>query len=148
MDYQAHTCTFSSYIAVIENGKLLGFNVSIGGGMGMTHGNKKTYPRLADLLGFVTPDQAILVGEKVMLVQRDYGDRENRKHARLKYTLEDHGMDWYRAEVEQRCGFKIAKARPFQFEQNGDRYGWDQSFDGTWHYGLFVENGRVKNTPT
>ena len=135
------------YIAVVENTKLVGWNVTIGGGMGMTHGNKKTYPRLADLLGFCTTEQAILVGEKVMLVQRDHGDRVNRKHARLKYTLEDLGMDFYRSEVERMCGFKLQEARPFSFEHNGDRYEWIKSSDGNYHYTLFIENGRVRDTP-
>ena len=135
------------YIAIIEDGKLVGYNVTIGGGMGVTHGNTKTYPRLADVLGFVTPDQAITVGEKVMLVQRDHGDRVNRKHARLKYTLEDHGMEWYRQEVEARAGFKIAAGKPFKFESNSDRYGWVPGLNGTSIYTLFVENGRVRDRP-
>lgn len=121
--------------------------MTIGGGMGVTHGNKKTYPRLADVMGFCTPDQAILVGEKVMLVQRDHGDRVNRKHARLKYTLEDVGMEFYRGEVERMCGFKLQPARPFVFEHNGDRYDWVKGSDGNYHYTLFVENGRVRDSP-
>jgi sulfite reductase (NADPH) hemoprotein beta-component len=135
------------YIAVVENGQLLGFNVSIGGGMGMTHGNTKTYPRLADLMGFCTVEQAILVGEAVMIVQRDHGDRVNRKHARLKYTLEDHGMDWYRTKVEAYCGFKLQACKPFKFESNHDRMGWSKGVDGNFHYGLFVENGRIRDMP-
>eukprot|EP00730_Choanoeca_flexa_P018373 TRINITY_DN8926_c0_g1_i1.p1 TRINITY_DN8926_c0_g1~~TRINITY_DN8926_c0_g1_i1.p1 ORF type:complete len:1093 (+),score=404.71 TRINITY_DN8926_c0_g1_i1:480-3281(+) len=135
------------YIAVVENGQLLGFNVSIGGGMGMTHGNTKTYPRLADLMGFCTVEQAIKVGEAVMIVQRDHGDRVNRKHARLKYTLEDHGMDWYRGKVEEYCGFKMQPCKPFKFESNTDRIGWSKGVDGNYHYGLFIENGRIKDTP-
>ncbi|EDQ89610.1 uncharacterized protein MONBRDRAFT_32277 [Monosiga brevicollis MX1] len=134
------------YIAVVENKRLVGWNVSIGGGMGTTHGNVKTYPRLADLMGFCTPEQAIKVGEAVMLVQRDYGDRVNRKHARLKYTLEDHGMDWYRAKVEEHCGFKLQAARPFTFESNMDRMGWSQGYDGRFCYGMFIENGRIRDT--
>jgi len=131
------------YIAIIVNGKLLGFNVAAGGGMGMTHGNNATYPRLSDVMGFCTVEQAIEVGEKIMLVQRDHGDRVNRKHARLKYTMEDHGVEWYRAEVEKRCGFKFGAARPFKFTSNGDRMGWTQGTNGYFHYGVFVENGRV-----
>jgi len=134
------------YIAIVINGKLVGYNVSVGGGMGTTHGNKKTYPRLGDLLGFVTQDQAIDVGEKVMTVQRDFGDRKNRKHARCKYTVEDRGIAWYRAEVERRCGYKIGAARPFKFTSNGDRFGWNEGVDGKWHYTMFVENGRVYDT--
>ena len=136
------------YVAVVVGGKLLGFNVCVGGGMGTTHGNKKTYPRLSDQLGFCTVDQAIKVGEHVMTVQRDYGDRKNRKHARLKYTVEDHGVEWYRAEVERRCGFKLGTPRPFKFDSNGDRFGWSEGVDGKFHYGLFVENGRLRDTET
>ncbi|KAJ1977696.1 Sulfite reductase [NADPH] subunit beta [Dimargaris xerosporica] len=107
-----------------EPQRILGYNVTVGGGMGMTHNNKKTYPRLADLLGFCTPDQAVDVAEKVMLVQRDHGDRMNRKHARMKYTIDDHGLPWFREQVEARLGYKLDAARPFQFTENGDRYGW------------------------
>ena len=134
------------YIAIVINGKLVGYNVSVGGGMGTTHGNKKTYPRLGDMLGFVMPDQAVDVGEKVMLVQRDFGNRTNRKRARCKYTVEDRGIDWYRKEVERRCGYKIGAARPFKFTSNGDRFGWNEGIDGNWHYTMFVENGRVYDT--
>ena len=136
------------FIAIVVNGKLLGYNVTAGGGMGMTHGNVKTYPRLADILGFCNPDQAIIVGEKVMLVQRDHGERNNRKHARLKYTMEDHGVEWYRDEVEKRCGFKLGKPRPFKFTSNGDRHGWVQGKNGKFHYGIYVEHGRVMDTDT
>lgn len=114
----------------------------------MTHGNVKTYPRLADVLGFVTPDKALDVGEKIMLVQRDHGDRKVRAHARLKYTMEDHGVDWYRAEVEKRCGFKLGAARPFKFTSNGDRMGWVQGMDNNFHYGVYVEHGRIRDTDT
>jgi sulfite reductase (NADPH) hemoprotein beta-component len=134
------------YVAVVVGGKLLGFNVCVGGGMGTTHGNTKTYPRLSDVMGFCTVEQAIEVGEKVMLVQRDYGDRDNRKHARCKYTVEDHGIVWYRQEVERRCGFKLGAARPFKFTSNGDRFGWFEGVDGNFHYGLFVENGRLRDS--
>eukprot|EP00039_Didymoeca_costata_P022402 m.4398 g.4398 ORF g.4398 m.4398 type:complete len:724 (+) comp2976_c0_seq1:2151-4322(+) len=134
------------FIAVVVNKKLLGFNVCVGGGMGTTHGNKKTYPRLSDVMAFVTVDQAIDVAEKVMLIQRDYGDRKNRKHARLKYTVEDHGIQWYRAEVERRCGYKLGAPRPFKFDSNGDRIGWVQGHDGKYHYTMFIENGRVYDT--
>ncbi|KAJ3323962.1 hypothetical protein HDV06_000938 [Boothiomyces sp. JEL0866] len=135
------------YIAIIENGKFVGFNVTVGGGMGTTHGNNKTYPLLAQPLGFCTLEQAVAVGEKVMLVQRDYGDRTNRKHARLKYTIEDRGIDWFRGEVEARLGFKLEKSKPYKFTSNGDRYGWKKNTDGTWSYTLFIQNGRIKDSP-
>lgn len=132
-------------IAILEEGKLLGFNISVGGGMGMTHGNKKTYPQIGQLLGFCTYEQAIAVAEAIITTQRDRGDRKNRKHARLKYTVEDMGLDNFRKEVESRCGFKIEPARPFKFTSNGDRLGWNQTDDKLWHYGMFIENGRIKD---
>ncbi|KND02497.1 sulfite reductase (NADPH) hemoprotein, beta-component [Spizellomyces punctatus DAOM BR117] len=135
------------YIAIIENGKIVGYNVTVGGGMGMTHGNKKTYPRLADVLGFCTPEQAIEVGEKVVTVQRDYGDRTNRKHARLKYTIDDRSIEWFRGEVEKRLGWKLPAPRPFKFDSNGDRFGWIQESNGSWAYTMFIQSGRVKDTP-
>ncbi|KAJ3119022.1 hypothetical protein HDU96_003197 [Phlyctochytrium bullatum] len=134
------------YIAIEENGRLVGFNVTVGGGMGMTHGMKTTYPRLGDVIGFCTVEQAIDVGEKVVLVQRDFGDRTNRKHARLKYTIDDRGIEWFVAEVEARLGYKLEPARAYKFVSNGDRYGWIRAQDGTWSYTLFVQNGRVKDT--
>ncbi|KAJ3034924.1 hypothetical protein HDV00_004534 [Rhizophlyctis rosea] len=135
------------YIAIIENGRIVGYNVTVGGGMGMTHGNKKTFPRLADVLGFCTPDQAIAVGEEVAAVQRDYGDRTNRRHARLKYTIEDHGIEWFREEVERRLGYRLQPQRPFKFTSNGDRFGWVKDSEGLWSYTMFIDNGRVKDTP-
>ncbi|KAJ3021703.1 hypothetical protein HKX48_007989 [Thoreauomyces humboldtii] len=135
------------YIAVIENGKVVGYNVSVGGGMGMTHGNKKTYPRLGDVLGFCTPEQAIDVGEKVVTVQRDFGDRTNRKHARLKYTIDTHGIEWFKEEVERRLGWSFPPARDYKFISNGDRFGWVQESDGTWAFTMFIQNGRVRDAP-
>lgn len=135
------------YIAIIEHGKLMGFNVSVGGGMAMTHGNKATYPCIAQIMGFVTPEQAVKVGEAVLTTQRDFGERKNRKHARLKYTVEDMGLDKFRAEVESRCGFKLQESKPFKFTSNLDRLGWVKTDDDLWHYGMFIENGRIKDTP-
>ncbi|KAJ2354816.1 Sulfite reductase [NADPH] subunit beta, partial [Coemansia sp. RSA 2618] len=127
--------------------RILGYNVMIGGGMGMTHNNRKTYPRLATCLGYVPKDRAVAVSEKVMLVQRDHGDRTNRKHARLKYTVDDHGMAWWRAQVEERLGFAFEPARPYAFTRNGDRYGWVKSTPGLNNFTMFVQNGRVANFP-
>eukprot|EP00475_Leptophrys_vorax_P015445 TRINITY_DN21785_c0_g2_i1.p1 TRINITY_DN21785_c0_g2~~TRINITY_DN21785_c0_g2_i1.p1 ORF type:complete len:1040 (-),score=290.10 TRINITY_DN21785_c0_g2_i1:72-3110(-) len=137
------------YIAIVDNdsGKLLGYNVTVGGGLGTTHNNPKTYPCLAQVMGFVPPERAVDVGEKVMLVQRDYGDRTNRKHARLKYTLRDMGMDKFRAEVESRCGYKLEPAREFHFASNNDKLGWTRNTDGLWNYCLFVQNGRIRDWP-
>ena len=122
------------FIAIIEEDKLVGFNVSVGGGMGMTHNQPETYPRLADVIGFCRPDQAVEVAEKVVTVQRDYGDRSERKHARLKYTIDDRGVDWFRSQVEERLGYKLEPARDFRFDDTGDRYGWVRGPDGNWHF--------------
>lgn len=144
VDIFAHDLGF---IAIVKNGVIEGYNVTVGGGMGMTHGNEATNPRVADVLGFCTPEQAVDVAEKVVLVQRDFGDRVNRAHARLKYTIEDRGVDWFRGEVEKRLGYKLKKARVFKFEDTGDRYGWIQGADKKWHLTLFIQNGRVLDAP-
>jgi len=132
-----------SFIAIAGEDGLEGFNVTVGGGMGVTHGDPATYPRLADLLGFCTPDQVVEISEAIVTIQRDNGDRSERKHARLKYTIDDRGLEWLHAEIEQRLGYRLAPHRPFDFTHNGDLYGWQQTSDGLWHLGLFIENGRV-----
>ena len=136
------------FIAITDaKGQVVGWNVAVGGGMGMTHGEPETFPRTADVMGFCTPGQAVDVAEKVVLVQRDFGDRANRKHARLKYTIEDRGIDWFRSEVERRLGYALEQARPLRFENTGDRFGWTRDHSGNWHYTLFIENGRVRDAP-
>lgn len=136
------------FIAVIENEKLLGFNVTIGGGMGMTHNNTKTFPRLADVMAFCTPEQCKDVAEKIVTIQRDFGDRVNRKHARFKYTVEDHGVAWIREEMERRLGYKLEEARPYKLDFNGDRFGWHKTSNGKNSYTMFIEGGRIKDTET
>lgn len=136
------------FIAIVENGQLVGFNVAVGGGMGMSHGNAETFPRLADVIGFITPDKVNEVGHAVITAQRDYGDRTNRKHARLKYTIEDRGVAWFKAEVERRTGFTFAPARPFKFTTISDEYGWHKAADGTWYLMMFILSGRIKDTDT
>ena len=131
------------FVAVVEDGKLVGYNVTVGGGMGMSHGEHATYPRLADDLGFCSTGQVLEVAEAVVKTQRDFGDRTNRKHARLKYTIDDRGIDWFREQVESRIGFSLQAPRPYAFASNGDVYGWQRDDGGLWHYLLFVENGRV-----
>ena len=143
VDVFAHCLGF---IAIIENSKIVGYNVTVGGGMGMTHGKKATFPRLADVMGFCTPAQVVDVAEKVVIVQRDYGDRSDRTHARLKYTIEDRGIDWFRSQVESHLGYKLGAVRPFRFDNNVDRYGWLRGIDGNWHLNLFIQNGRIKDT--
>lgn len=134
------------YIAVIEDGKLLGFNVVAGGGLGRSHGNAKTFPRLADVIGFCKPEQAVAVAEAVVTTQRDFGDRTDRKHARLKYTIADRGVDWFRAEVESRLGWKFEEPRTFSFDTQADDYGWHRDVGGDWYFNLFILSGRVKDT--
>jgi sulfite reductase (NADPH) hemoprotein beta-component len=144
VDVRAHDLGF---IAIVDGDRLAGFNVSVGGGLGMTHGEPATYPRLADVIGFCTPDQVLAVTEQVVAVQRDFGDRSDRKHARLKYTIDDRGIDWFTGELASRLGYRLEAARPFHFETNGDRYGWTDGIDGKLHLTLFIENGRVRDTP-
>jgi len=132
------------FIAILDAaGEIAGWNVTVGGGMGMTHGEPETYPRAADLLGFCETRDALAIAEAVVTVQRDWGDRKNRKHARLKYTIEDRGLDAFRAEVEQRANVKFAPAQQFRFTSTGDRYGWSEGAAGRAHLTLFVQNGRL-----
>ncbi|HUH56076.1 MAG TPA: assimilatory sulfite reductase (NADPH) hemoprotein subunit [Rhodanobacter sp.] len=133
-------------IAIIKDGQLVGFNAGIGGGMGATHGDPATYPRLADIIGFVRPENLVVLAETVIGVQRDWGDREERKHARLKYTVDTYGLDATKAEIEKRLGFALEPARAFHFDHNGDRYGWVQGHAGRWHLTLQVESGRLLDT--
>lgn len=144
VDVYAHDLSF---VARLEGETLIGWDVLVGGGMGMTHGETDTFPRTADVLGFCTPEQAIDVAEKVVTVQRDFGDRSVRKHARLKYTIERGGIDWFRAEVEKRLGYALGPVHTPVFAARGDRYGWVQGDDGNWHVTLFLESGRVKDWP-
>ncbi len=135
-----------SFIAIVEDGKLAGFNVAVGGGMGSTHNNDKTYPRLADVIGFCTVDQAVDVAEKIVLIQRDFGDRTDRKHARFKYTVDDHGPDWILAKLNEYLGYELGPVRPFEFTDNGDRYGWTEDKNGNSQLTLFIQGGRVLDT--
>jgi sulfite reductase (NADPH) hemoprotein beta-component len=141
VDVFAHDLGF---IAILDDkGDVTGWNVTVGGGMGMTHGETDTYPRTADVMGFCTTRDAVAVAEAVVTVQRDWGDRKSRKHARLKYTIEDRGLDAFRTEVERRAGVALAPAKPFTFTSTGDRYGWTQGDDGRAHLTLFIQNGRI-----
>ncbi|MGM0860985.1 MAG: assimilatory sulfite reductase (NADPH) hemoprotein subunit [Bacillota bacterium] len=131
------------FIAIVEEGKLIGFNVAIGGGMGMTHGDQATYPQLAKVIGFCKPEQMYDVAEKVITIQRDYGNRSVRKNARFKYTVDRLGVETVKAELENRLGWSLAEAKDFHFDHNGDRYGWVKGVEGKWHFTLFVEGGRI-----
>ncbi|MCY8580200.1 assimilatory sulfite reductase (NADPH) hemoprotein subunit [Bacillus haynesii] len=131
------------FIAIVEDDKLIGFNVAIGGGMGMTHGDKATYPQLAKVIGFCKPDQLYDVAEKTITIQRDYGNRSVRKNARFKYTIDRLGLETVKNELENRLGWSLAEAKPYYFEHNGDRYGWVKGVKGRWHFTMFIEGGRV-----
>lgn len=131
------------FIAIVEDGTLVGFNLTVGGGLGATHGDAATYPRLADVAGYLPKAKLLAVAEAVLTTQRDYGDRTNRKHARLKYTIADRGLAWFVAEVEQRAGCKLEPARPFEFSSNGDRFGWLRGADQRWHRTLRIPAGRI-----
>jgi sulfite reductase (NADPH) hemoprotein beta-component len=130
------------FIAILDaQDEVTGWNVTVGGGMGMTHGEPDTYPRVADLIGFCRTGDALAVAEAVVTVQRDWGDRVNRKHARLKYTIEDRGLDNFREQVERRSGVKLDPPQPFSFTSTGDRYGWTEGPSS--HLTLYIESGRV-----
>jgi len=129
-----------------EDGRLAGFNVLAGGGMGVSHNNKKTYPRTGSMMGFATPDKVHIACKHIMFVQRDHGDRKNRKHARLKYTIDDMGVDVFRTKVEESWGEKFEEERPFHFDSNVDTFGWQKDERGDWHFTMFIENGRIEDT--
>ena len=135
-------------VAIVgEDGNLAGFNIAIGGGMGASHGDARTWPRLGSVIGFVTPDQVLDIAAAVLAVQRDHGDRVERKHARFKYTIEDLGLESVVAQIQQRAGFTLEPARPFHFDHNGDRFGWVEGEDGRWHLTLSLPSGRIADRP-
>ncbi|WP_144394949.1 assimilatory sulfite reductase (NADPH) hemoprotein subunit [Pleionea sediminis] len=142
VDVYAHDLGF---IAIIKEGRLLGFNVTVGGGMGMSHGDPETHPRVADVIGFCFPQQVLAVAEQVIKIQRDYGNRVQRKLARFKYTIASRGIDWFKEELNHRLGWKLLTEQPFEFVSNSDRYGWIQGYDSRWHLNLYIENGRIKD---
>ena len=136
-------------IAVVTDGKLKGFNIAIGGGLSSTHGNAETYPRLASLIGFVDNEEKLLKAiYEIVTIQRDYGNRSDRKLARLKYTIDKYGLDWYKAELEKRTGFALSPVVPVEFTERADLYGWQQNEAGQWYYTVFVENGRILDDET
>ncbi|HEY2647983.1 MAG TPA: NADPH-dependent assimilatory sulfite reductase hemoprotein subunit, partial [Puia sp.] len=131
-------------IAIVKDNQLLGYNIAIGGGMSSTHGNPATYPRLATVIGFVSGEDKILKTiYEVVTIQRDYGNRSDRSLARLKYTVDKLGLDFFKAEIERRTGFPLEKEKTFQFTDRKDYYGWFQNSDQLWYYTPFIENGRV-----
>ncbi len=135
------------FIAIVEDERLVGYNLAVGGGLGRSHGNAATYPRLADVIGFLPPEKVVDVAKAVLTIHRDYGDRTDRKHARLKYVVQERGVDWTRAEVERRAGIRLEPPRPFHFTHTHDLLGWHEAVDGTRFFGLHVENGRIRDVP-
>jgi sulfite reductase (NADPH) hemoprotein beta-component len=134
------------FIAIVENDQLLGYNLAVGGGLGRSHGNEATYPRLADVIGFFPADRVVEVAKAVLTIHRDFGDRTDRKHARLKYVVAEKGVEFMRTEVNRRAGITLEPVRPHTFTSIGDLYGWHPAVDGTWFLTLFVQTGRVKDT--
>jgi sulfite reductase (NADPH) hemoprotein beta-component len=132
-------------IAIVENNQLVGYNLAVGGGMGRSHGNEQTYPRLADVIGFFTPDKLIEVAKAVLTIHRDFGNRADRKRARLKYVVAERGVEFMRDEVNKRAGIVLEPARPYNFTTTSDLYGWHKAVDGKWFLTLFVGMGRVKD---
>ena len=136
-----------NFVAIAEQGKLVGFNVLVGGGLAMTHGDTSTYPRRADDFGYIPLDKTLDVAAAVVTTQRDWGNRSNRKNAKTKYTLDRVGSDVFKAEVEKRAGVVFEKSRPYQFTERGDPIGWVEGIDGKHHLTLFIENGRLLDYP-
>ncbi|PIC64538.1 sulfite reductase [Sporosarcina sp. P13] len=133
-------------IAIAEEKKLVGFNVVVGGGMGMAHGDEQTYPQLARSIGYIPANQVVEVAKHLMMIQRDNGNRSVRKYARFKYTIDSRGLDWLVEELHSRLGWELEEARPYHFDHNGDRYGWVEAINNRWNYTFFIENGRVRDT--
>lgn len=140
VDIYAHDLGF---IAIIENKKLLGFNITVGGGMGTTHSDAKTFPLLSQVIGFCETDKVCELAEHVVKIQRDFGDRSNRKHARFKYTIDDRGIKWFKDELHKRLNWKLSEAMPFEFTTRGDQFGWSENHNKNWNLSLFIENGRI-----
>ncbi|MGR5338089.1 assimilatory sulfite reductase (NADPH) hemoprotein subunit [Vibrio gigantis] len=136
-----------NFVAIAKDGKLVGFNVLVGGGLAMTHGDTSTYARKADDFGFVSLDKTLDVAAAVVTTQRDWGNRSNRKNAKTKYTLDRVGIDVFKAEVEKRAGVEFSESRPYEFTGRGDRIGWAEGIDGKHHLALFIENGRLLDFP-
>ncbi|MCP4900619.1 MAG: NADPH-dependent assimilatory sulfite reductase hemoprotein subunit, partial [bacterium] len=132
-------------IAIVRNGRLTGFNIAVGGGLGMSHTKPETYPRLANVIGSCAPKQVVAVAEAIVTTQRDFGNRNHRHLSRLKYTIEEYGLEWFVAEIEQCLGFALGPAAEFSFDHTGDRFGWTQSEDGKSHLTLAIPNGRVED---
>ncbi len=146
-DVFANCLGFVAIADPADPARLLGYNLLAGGGMGMSHGNKDTYPRVADVIGFLPAERVLDAARTVVTIHRDFGDRTNRKHARLKYVLAERGVEWFRAEFAARAGFALEPAKPFEFTRHIDLYGWQDQGGGKRFLGLYVEAGRIKDVP-
>ncbi|GAC23536.1 sulfite reductase (NADPH) hemoprotein beta-component [Paraglaciecola mesophila KMM 241] len=136
-----------NFIAISKDGKLVGFNVLVGGGLAMTHGDHATFPRKASDFGFIKVEDTLAIAEAVVSTQRDWGNRVNRKNAKTKYTLERVGVENFKAEVEKRSGVTFGESQAYDFTERGDRIGWVEGIDGKHHLTLFIENGRILDYP-
>ena len=132
-------------VAIVKHGRLSGFNLLVGGGLGMTHKKPETFPRLADPLAFVRPEQVLDVVEQIVCVHRDHGDRTDRRHARLKYLIHDQGLDWFRKQVQRRLDHGLQQPVTMPSFDIKLHLGWQRQNGDRWCLGLSVENGRVKD---
>jgi len=135
-------------IAIIENNELKGFNIAIGGGLSSTHGSPQTYPRLASVIAFANEETILKTIYAIVTIQRDFGNRSDRKLARLKYTIDRHGLTWFKEEIERRIGLALEKPKPYTFNERKDYYGWEKNSEGLWYYTPFIENGRILDDET
>jgi sulfite reductase (ferredoxin) len=133
------------FLAVTEGDRLIGYNVLVGGGMGMTPAKKNTFPAVALRMAFVTPDQAVAVAEAVVKVQRDYGRRDDRAQARLKYVLHDRGLEWFKGMVEEYYGRPLPEPHPTDVREVDDHLGWHEQGDAKLFLGINIDNGRIKD---
>lgn len=136
-----------NFIAISQHGRLIGFNVLIGGGLSTTFGDKSTWPGIALPLGYINVHDTLAVAQAVVTTQRDWGNRSNRKNAKTRYTLNRVGLSTFLAEVEKRANITFEELKPYQFTGRGDRFGWIKGIDNQWHLTLFIENGRLLDYP-
>lgn len=133
------------YLAIVEGGTIVGYNVLVGGGQGANPTKKDTFPAVGKRLAFVTPERAVAVGEAIVKVQRDFGNRENRKQARMKYLINNWGLEKFKAKVEEYFGSALPEPHPADVTDVDDHLGWREQGDGNWYLGVNVPNGRIKD---
>ncbi len=130
-------------LAIVEDDQIAGYNVLVGGGMGLTPSNKNTFPAIAQSLAFVTPENVLRLSEAIVKTQRDFGNRADRKRARMKYLIRNWGIEKFRAKVEEYYGEKLTDPQPIEMADVEDHTGWHEQGDGRWFYGLHIDSGRV-----